>query len=114
MKDVVYLIWANGTDKYKIGVTSKARLEKRLKALQTGNSEELILVHTVITKFPTIVESTVHRDFKHLRQQGEWFTLSKEDVDGFICRCEKIIENIDTLAEMGNPFIIKQIKKVSK
>lgn len=111
MKDVIYLIWAKGTEKYKIGITSHDKLSKRVKTLQTGNAEELVVVQTVITKYPTIVESTIHRELKSKRQQGEWFILDRDDVDGFINRCERIIKSLDTLKDAGNHFIIKQLSK---
>ena len=107
MKDVIYLIHARDTDNYKIGITSQKNLDQRLKALQTGNSYKLVILKTVITKHASLVERRLHRDFKFVHQEGEWFMLSSDDVNGFELMCDKIINDIDFLVNMGNPFIIK-------
>ena len=108
MKDLIYLIQARETDNYKIGITSQNKLDQRLRALQTGNAYRLVVIKTIVTKHASLVERRLHRDFKFVHQEGEWFVLSVDDVLGFELMCEKIIMDIDYLIGMGNPFIIKK------
>ena len=100
----VYLIKSEGSN-YKIG-TSK-HPEKRLRQLQTGNQEKLELVNTFQTNYAALVETTLHNRFSHLRQNGEWFTLSLAEEVGFIEFCEKLETNFMVLSEDDNLFFKK-------
>ena len=99
---VVYLIAENGDgDMYKIGVT-RSDVSSRIKKLQTGNGNGLRCVTTFRTTKPYKLEKMLHSYFKESREEGEWFLLTKEQVDGFIPLCEKYQGIIDSLDE--NPF----------
>jgi hypothetical protein len=100
----VYLIKTEGSN-YKIG-TSK-HPEKRLEQLQTGNGEQLTLIHSFESKYATLIESTFHRKYSHLNENGEWFALSLEDEVNFIENCEKIDTNFMVLNEDDNLFFKK-------
>ena len=89
----VYLIKSSVTDKFKIGIT-KQNINKRLKSLQTGNSEKLELIYYYESDFYTKIEKTLHNQFSHNRLEGEWFNLSFEESFHFKKRCEKIEENL--------------------
>ena len=58
MKDV-YLICDAKNNTYKIGVSKN--VDKRLKQLQTGNSNDLHLVYKIRTEYPFILESMLHK-----------------------------------------------------
>ena len=57
-------------NKKKIGVTSN--IEKRIKALQTGNAERIVLEYIEERLNPTKAESFLHRYFAKRRKVGEW------------------------------------------
>lgn len=75
-------LYAIGTagNKQKIGYSSDP--ERRIKTLQTGNSEQLSIHYTfkidesVAAKF----EKHIHREYNHKRLKGEWFDMSVKEV----------------------------------
>ncbi len=73
----VYIISCG--DAYKIGVAKNP--EHRLRQLQTGNSEELLLEYTEGKINPYAVEKELHRSLQKYRTKGEWFKgLSFNDI----------------------------------
>lgn len=109
MDKLVYLI-VSDNEKYKIGITSKRNLQKRLKTLQTGNSEKLEILKTHISDYASLIEKTLHREFATKKLNGEWFDLSLSDVLTFEDRCCNIEKNINLLKDQNNDYILKQIK----
>tara|TARA_R110000772_G_scaffold184082_4_gene295187 strand:- start:84 stop:398 length:315 start_codon:yes stop_codon:yes gene_type:complete len=102
---IVYLLKECGDlPKYKIGVTSRG-VEKRIKQLQTGNSERIEVIQTFPSVFNRKIESSLHRKYETKRLEGEWFQLDNEDVDKFINECQKIHNVFEMLTKSGNPFI---------
>jgi hypothetical protein len=69
----IYLVWANGTDKYKIG--SSAYPERRVKALQTGSPIPLSLIAVKEVENAEMEERKLHKLWDKHRSQGEWFTF---------------------------------------
>jgi predicted GIY-YIG superfamily endonuclease len=57
--------------KVKIGVTSN--IERRIKALQTGNPNKIELLFVEYRTNPTKAERYLHKCFAKKRQEGEWF-----------------------------------------
>lgn len=110
MKDIIYLINAD-EDRYKIGITSEKGISNRLKNLQTGSSCELRLVTTYKTKYASIIEKTLHRQFQSKKIIGEWFQLTTQEVFTFIETCSNIENNIKILAEQNNDYILKTLNK---
>lgn len=102
MEGLVYLI-SETSDRplYKIGVT-KGDVNGRVKQLQTGNGERLNCVHTFRTSKPYKLEKMLHFHFRFNREEGEWFSLDKDDVNNFPMICEKYQGIIDALKD--NPF----------
>jgi hypothetical protein len=98
----VYLLNAWGTDRYKIGIT-KGDVEKRVKQLQTGCPDEIVICQVYSCKHYRKLESWMHRVYGPKRIEGEWFVLEDEDVSKFINECEKGDETI-TLLINENPF----------
>ncbi len=58
----------------KIGVT--VDLLKRIKLLQTGNPEKLVLLRAITGD--ALLERELHARFKHIRIHGEWFKPTDE------------------------------------
>lgn len=100
----VYLLseWSKDELNYKIGIT-RGSVEKRIKSLQTGNPNEIVLVHKYQTKNYLKVEKWMHRKYAEYRLEGEWFNLTDELVSEFLMETEKADANISFLKE-NNPF----------
>ena len=99
----VYLIGEIGNEnRFKIGSTRCKDINKRLKQLQTGNSEELYIKESFETTHPFKLETMLHNKFKTSNIIGEWFELSKDDVNNFKNVCRKLQNIIDCLKD--NPF----------
>lgn len=78
-RGVIYLIEEEETKHIKIGFTSSSNAEKRLAALQTGNSNKL----SIVGQFQcasSFAERSLHELFRDKRLQGEWFGLTEKDV----------------------------------
>ena len=80
-KGYVYLI-RNSHFEYKIGMT-KQNVNKRLKQLQTGNSEDLELVKYFLVENYKKVEKSLHNHFSNKKINREWFNLNKNDIKDF-------------------------------
>jgi hypothetical protein len=76
---VVYLL-KSGVN-FKIGRSND--LMGRLSQLKTGQSNALVLVHTIATDDPPGIEAYWHRRFADRRIKGEWFKLNSADVSAF-------------------------------
>lgn len=98
----VYLI-KNNDGKYKIGIAKSPN--KRLNQLQTGNPNKLIMVTSYQSINASKIETTLHNQYSHLKENGEWFNLSLTEEMDFIKNCEKIDNTINVLIDMGNSFI---------
>lgn len=89
----VYLAFENKEGRYKIGVSKNP--DKRLKQLQVGNSEQIILVHTYYSEYAYKIEKALHRSYKKI--QGEWYYLSMDEVSQFLFNCNKIHSSLKML-----------------
>ena len=77
----VYFIRDTISKTVKIGKTGHNGAPQRLKQLQTGNPNELVLVKTIPTsshKEAFKLERTLHEDNKALHHRGEWYVESPE------------------------------------
>lgn len=70
----VYFIQEDETKRIKIGWCWN--LKTRLETLQVANSQNLIVVKTVICQYPHIVEQHLHETNKEYHIRGEWFDAS--------------------------------------
>jgi hypothetical protein len=99
----VYLIGEeNEENKYKIGSTKCKDINKRLKQLQTGNSNQLYIKAYYETSRPFRLETMLHNKFKEYNVIGEWFELNKDDIESFESVCHSLQNIIDCLKE--NPY----------
>ena len=79
---LVYIIWATGTDRFKIGITS-GLLRSRLRSLQTGSCTPLVPIAAIPSTTREValdLESSIHDEFKDQRVCGEFFALSDADI----------------------------------
>jgi len=73
----VYCIRNTKTRRVKLGKGNNPL--KRLKTLQTGSADPLVLEGTIQTDEPFRVEKTLHRIFGAYRVKGEWFDIAERD-----------------------------------
>jgi hypothetical protein len=94
----------NGDERHKIGIT-KNPVEKRIKQLQTGNSNIITLLHSYQTEHYRNVEHMLHKKFINQKTEtkNEWFYLEDEQVLGFLKTCAELNERVILLKE-NNPF----------
>jgi hypothetical protein len=74
----VYLIWAVGTDIYKIGKSRKPG--RRLETIQQYSPLPLEIVHLIPADQAHKLEATLHEHYSHKRLHGEWFELTLDEV----------------------------------
>ena len=99
----VYLIGElNGDNKYKIGSTRAKDINKRLKQLQTGNSNQLYIKEYYETSKPFKLEQMLHNKLKDYNVIGEWFELPKDILSEFKKTCDNYQNIIDVLKD--NPY----------
>ena len=99
----VYLI-ANEMNQYKIGMT-RGTVNERIEQLQVGNALPLEFVAEYETKHFRKVEKWMHNRHHSKRMEGEWFSLTEEDVANFTNDCQKGHDIFEVLINAGNPFI---------
>lgn len=104
----VYLllcIESDGVEHHKIGITKNPPI-KRVKQLQTGSANKIILLNSYETDNYLKVERWMHR--KHFsaktEAKNEWRKLTDEEVFAFISYCEIADDNIKFL-QKHNPFM---------
>ena len=70
---------ANNNGMVKFGFSKNP--ERRVRSLQTGSSEELVLLESIPVPGDRVreYERLLHREFAHLRTRGEWFRITPED-----------------------------------
>lgn len=90
--------------KYKIGRSKDPN--SRIKQLQTANDSELTIVHTFRSKYPSVMESSLHKHYNSQNSMNEWFCLSQRDVSEFLGVCSEIEKRFLVLET--NPFWLKQ------
>jgi hypothetical protein len=105
----VYLLMSTDSDGekelYKIGKT-KGSIEKRIKALSTGNPNKIVLIHSYESVNYGTIEKWLHTKYSQLRtiSKNEWFELTNEQVGKFMETCEEIEGNIKYLKKENHFF----------
>lgn len=97
----VYILNAQGTNLFKIGITTRTTA-KRIKNLQTGNSNKIVEVYKHESDYANIIERCLHRHYAHLRQTGEWFNfddISIEEVKTKLHTFEEVVKSIKNVKE---------------
>lgn len=96
-KGFLYLIRDEFTGYIKIGISLNPT--KRIKELQTGNSNTLTLIYTIQTEYYISLESTLHRHYKHLNIINEWFDLTITELNEIESIIQKYIISLKSLSE---------------
>jgi hypothetical protein len=123
MKPSIYFI-SNG---YHIKIGKANDVKRRLAELQTGNSEDLVLMYSISLKSQEAafkLESALHSFYKKYRVKGEWFdiTLSsiKEDFLTIVMEDENLIKevilssiNIHEIDERLNEKELRELYKIN-
>jgi len=93
-----------GNERYKIGIT-KNPVIKRIKQLQTGNSNIITLLNSFESNHYHKVEQWLHKKYASHKTEtkNEWFSLTNEQVGEFTNVCEDIEKKVIYLKE-NNPF----------
>ncbi len=81
-KGYVYLIKADGSNRYKIGFSTKPT--ERIKALQKTCPFPLSISHLILVDDMVNVERHFHSQFHHYHVNGEWFDLPADAINYFI------------------------------
>lgn len=76
---VLYIIRAEGTNKYKIGVTVRA-VSERVKELQTGSPYKLNVVASCSSSDIADLEQKIHALLSEHNTSGEWFEIDDQSV----------------------------------
>jgi hypothetical protein len=95
----VYLINEVNTNNYKIGISKNPANEGRIKNLQTGNHNELVIVYEIKSKCYTSLEKTLHRTFTYNHLRGEWFNFPDTTPDTIIQEIIRTNNNLELLLE---------------
>jgi hypothetical protein len=67
---------------YKIGITSGSNTQKRKTSLQTAHWMTLKEIwKSDLTPRIDKIETLIHEHFNHVHVRGEWFNISKDDIE---------------------------------
>ena len=102
MHKYVYLIKSKETQQYKIGIS--ANPHKRILQLETGNPEQLQIIHTYKTTNYNSVEKALHNRFSYLRVNREWFKFDNDIELNFLKYCG-LYDNAITLIKNNSNYI---------
>ena len=90
-------------DRFKIGMTTRKDISKRIQELQTGNAFEIWLHTLYETDYPHIIEKMMHTRYASSNIKNEWFELSANQVLNFKSECSKCENLVHSMKD--NPFI---------
>jgi Meiotically up-regulated gene 113/KilA-N domain len=72
----VYLVWAVGSNMFKIGMTSC--LLARVKNMQIGSPLRLTVTRAYLCDNPRLLEKKLHETFNPYFSHGEWFEIEAD------------------------------------
>lgn len=101
----VYLLeeFRNEERAFKIGFTTTT-VEKRVKSMQTGNSDEIVICYKYKTKNYLRLEKMMHIHFASKHKRGEWFSMSDSQALSFLDKCKEKDDTINFMMSSDNPF----------
>jgi hypothetical protein len=79
-----YLYLISGGGLIKIGIADD--VQKRIKTLNLASPVPLELVASFFVSNAMSVEGELHRHFSDKRVRGEWFDLSRQDIEWILSR----------------------------
>jgi predicted GIY-YIG superfamily endonuclease len=79
--EYVYLIQCEATGNTKIGRSKNP--EERIKSLQTSNAGKLRIISKIVCNDGDahLLEQRLHKEYKDKRLHGEWFKLTRDDIE---------------------------------
>lgn len=77
----VYFIREITPDSNRVKIGKSTNVLKRMKTLQTGNSNKLEIVALIPTRNTSYVELCMHKKFAEYNIHSEWFHLTNEQID---------------------------------
>lgn len=109
---LVYLLQVETDEgtKYKIGYTSRS-IRKRLRGLKTGCPFDIVPLKQFQSPRARAVETVLHRRYRYLRGNGEWFDLTDEQRDAFHEDCAVIDQGLNMLETENTWYQAKKDKK---
>ena len=99
----IYLIKNTAESYYKIGVAKTP--QTRLSQLQTGNSDKLVIIEAYETDYAHKIERILHRNYSHLKKEGEWFNFSIVEEQKFLNDCQRIEKMLGQMNEFSDSSI---------
>jgi predicted GIY-YIG superfamily endonuclease len=91
----IYLLKLESSDSYKIGISKDPK--KRIKQLQTGSPDNILLVCSYESKWANKIESALHRRYTMNNINREWFHFENFTKDYFLSECLTIDNNFKFL-----------------
>jgi len=104
----VYFFRHIGLSPVKIGFSSNESPLKRFEQFKTYAPYGAEILGFIMTKESKELETTLHLKFSSNRLKGEWFEISKEDIDKVV----SFYSNIEDVKEK-NEFEIEWTKKIA-
>jgi hypothetical protein len=104
----IYLVHAKGTNKFKIGRTIDVLT--RVKDLQTGCPLTIRYVYHAYVGNMSSCEQDLHRKFATKREIGEWFSLTREDVE----LCIFFMRLLQEPQPPSSPVFVKELSPVAQ
>ena len=101
MTKKIYLICNETTGRFKIGFSKNP--SSRVKSLQTGNDNVIVLYYERSCKHYSKVEANLKKDYAEFKTQGEWFeipNISFHEIDTKVAKYDAIFESLK-----DNPFL---------
>jgi hypothetical protein len=85
----LYLMLDTATNLHKIGISNKPFYREKTLQSEKPSIEMISYMKLPLRKFAIVLENTLHNLFKEKRIRGEWFDLSKGDVENIKFMYEK-------------------------
>ncbi|BAZ18791.1 hypothetical protein NIES4071_106760 (plasmid) [Calothrix sp. NIES-4071] len=86
----IYFIHAQGTNRYKIGLTTRPYTARLKQLNSTQSAYPLVTVKTILVRDVRAAEKQLHHQFAHYRRHGEWFEFNNHQVKQVCSAMSKI------------------------
>jgi len=109
VKGCVYFFKHVGLSPVKIGFSTNESPFSRFNSFKTYAPFGSELIGFIRTEKPKELETILHQKFSSSRLNGEWFEISKDEVD----KCIKFYSDMEDIQEMNN-FQVAWAKKIQE
>lgn len=100
----VYFIYELSQGRKALKIGRSGDRATRLRQLQTGNPNELLIVGWINAEDDSALERSLHMHFADQRRIGEWFEIEPADIQAVILRAGRngfVAKNEDAFAIVG-------------